>query len=118
MCDHLCNYDSKDVQLRVHYLSQLVALEESCVEAVELAELLMRQGVSLNTRLSQVSKSLTFFVHSEGKETYPEWLYVLENEFICAGTSVEKLDQNTEIWISQTPSKSNQLCSTLLCCDY
>ena len=52
VCDHLRNHDSKDVQLRVHYLSQLVALEESCVEAVELAELLIRQGVSLSTRLT------------------------------------------------------------------
>ena len=44
VCDHARCYHSSDVCLRVSHLTQLVGVEESCAEAVELAELLLTLG--------------------------------------------------------------------------
>ena len=44
VCNHARCYHSSDVRLRVCHLTQLVGVEESCAEAVELAELLLTLG--------------------------------------------------------------------------
>ena len=48
-------YHSSDVRLRLHHLTQLVGVEESCAEAVELAELLLTRGELKDQDLSITS---------------------------------------------------------------
>ena len=44
VCDNARCYHSSDLHLRVSHLTQLVGVEESCAEAVELGELLLTLG--------------------------------------------------------------------------
>ena len=43
-CDHTIHYHFSDAHLRLSHLTQLVGMEESCMEVVELAELLLTLG--------------------------------------------------------------------------
>ena len=44
LCDHLRCYHGDDPIQRIPHLRDLVSADESCDEAVELAELLLQQG--------------------------------------------------------------------------
>ena len=56
VCDHVRHYHSSDIHLRLRHLTQLVGVEESCAEAVELAELLLTQGEQKHQSLSCLGK--------------------------------------------------------------
>ena len=56
--DHARCYHSSDVRLRVYHLTQLVGVEESCAEVLELAELLLTLGELEHHSLSCSAKPL------------------------------------------------------------
>ena len=65
VCDHVRHHHPSDVRLRVSHLSRLVEVEESCEEVVEMAELLLSQGIEWSVSLKYVETAVRTAAMSE-----------------------------------------------------
>jgi len=65
VCDHVRHHHPSDVHLRVSHLSRLVEVEESCEEVVEMAELLLSQGIEWSVSSKYVESDVRTAAMSE-----------------------------------------------------